>query len=139
MHDKPNRTDLLDAARQTLQREILPHLDGEKKYAGLMIASALATVIRELQGDASHEPVRRVLDQFADLYGQDNVHGAGLDGPERIDALNRHLVREIREGLYDDEPLGPIYPILMEQAIQRLRFSNPDFIEASEYSQPSSD
>jgi len=138
MFDKPNRVDLLDAALRTLQAEVLPSLDGDRKYAGLMVASAIATVMREIESDNNHEPVRRVLDRFADLYGQDNVHHAGVDGEERIHSLNRHLVRDIRDGEFDNDPTGPVYALLLEQALQRLSLSNPKFIDASEYSQPSS-
>ncbi len=138
MFDKPNRADLLAAALRTLQEEILPALDGDRKYSGLMAASAIATVIREIESDSNHEPVRRVLDRFADLYGQDNVHHAGVDGEQRIRALNQHLVRDIRDGEFDDDPTGPIFALLLEQALQRLSLSNPKFIDASEYSQPSS-
>ncbi len=138
MFDKPNRAELLDAALRTLREEILPDLDGDRKYAGLMVASAIATVIREIESDNNHEPVRRVLDHFADLYGQDNVHHAGVDGEQRIRALNQHLIRDIRDGEFDDDPTGPVYTLLLEQALQRLSLSNPKFIDASEYSQPSS-
>jgi len=138
MFDKPNRAELLDAVLRTLREEILPDLDGDRKYAGLMVASAIATVIREIESDNNHEPVRRVLDHFADLYGQDNVHHAGVDGEQRIRALNQHLIRDIRDGEFDDDPTGPVYTLLLEQALQRLSLSNPKFIDASEYSQPSS-
>jgi len=138
MFDKPNRAELLDAALRTLREEIRPDLDGDRKYAGVMVASAIATVIREIESDNNHEPVRRVLDHFADLYGQDNVHHAGVDGEQRIRALNQHLIRDIRDGEFDDDPTGPVYTLLLEQALQRLSLSNPKFIDASEYSQPSS-
>ena len=138
MFDKPNRVDLLEIANETLQREILPHLQDEQRHAGLMVASAIATAMREISGDRSHEPVRRVLDRFANLYGQHNVHHAGGDGEERIQTLNRHLVRDIRDGKFDEDPTEPIFALLMEQALQRLLLSNPSFVEASEYSQPSS-
>ena len=94
--------------------------------------------MREIEGDNNHEPVRRVLDHFADLYGQDNVHHAGVDGEQRIRALNQHLVRDIRDGEFDEDPTGPVYALLLEQALQRLSLSNPKFIDASEYSQPTS-
>ena len=138
MFDKPNRAELLDAALRTLREEILPALDGDRKYAGLMVASAIATVIREIESDNNHEPVRRVLDRFADLYGQENVHHAGVDGEQRIRALNQHLIRDIRDGEFDNDPTGPVCTLLLEQALQRLSLSNPKFIDASEYSQPSS-
>ena len=135
MHDRPDRTELLAAARETLLADVLPRLEGPPRYACLMVASAIAIAVRELEG--GHEPARRVLDGYAGLYGQDNVHDAGADGPSRIAALNRHLARDLRDGAFDDALLGPVHGVLLEQAVQRLRLSNPKFLEASEYSQPS--
>ena len=137
MFDRPNRLELLSNARETLVRDVIPKLDGDEKYACLMVASAIATAVRELESDRSHEKVRRVLDAFAELWGQDNVARAGADGEERIRTLNRDLCRDLRDGTYDDALLGPVYTVLLEQAVQRLRLSNPRFLEASEYSQPS--
>jgi hypothetical protein len=138
MFDKPNRRSLLEAAHQTFSQDILPTLEGDQKYTGLMVASAIATVMREIESDNNHEPLRRVLDRFANLYGQDNVHLSGIDGEERIKALNEHLVLEIRDGEFDADPTGPIFELLMEQALQRLSLSNPKFVEAGGYSQPDS-
>jgi hypothetical protein len=138
MFDKPNRVELLEIANETIRREILPHLQGKQRYAGLMVSSAIATAIREISGDLSHQPLHRVLDRFADLYGQDNVHHPDGDGEERIQALNRNLVHDIRGGKFDEHPTGPIFTLLMEQALQRLSLSNPSFVEASKYSQPTS-
>ena len=136
MFDKPNRSDLLDVALRALREEILPTLEGNQKFAGLMVATAIGTVIREIESGNNHQPVRRVLDHFSNLYGQDNVHHAGVDGEHRIRALNQYLIRDIRRGEFDKDPTGPVFALLMEQAFQRLSLSNPKFLEASEFSQP---
>jgi hypothetical protein len=136
MFDKPNRSDLLDVALRALHEEILPTLEGNQKFAGLMVATAIGTVIREIESGNNHQPVRRVLDHFSNLYGQDNVHHAGVDGEHRIRALNQHLIRDIRHGEFDKDPTGPVFALLMEQALQRLSLSNPKFLEASKFSQP---
>ena len=138
MFDKPNRVELLEIANETIRREILPHLQGKQRYAGLMVSSAIATAMREISGDLSHEPRRRVLDRFTDLYGLDKVHHPDGDGEERIQTINRNLVRDIRGGKFDEQPTGLIFTLLMEQALQRLSLSNPGFVEASKYSQPTS-
>lgn len=137
MFDRPNRLELLSDARETLVREVIPKLDGDEKYACLMVASAIATAIRELESDRSHETVRRVLDAFADVYGQDNVARSGEDGRARIKSLNRDLARDLRDGVFDEVMQGPVFAVLLEQAVQRLSLSNPRFLEASEFSQPS--
>ena len=135
MFDRPDRLDLLAAAETALRDEVLPGLEGGARYTALMVASALAIARRELE--AGNEPARLVLDAFAELYGQDNVHRAGGDSSERVKALMVDLAREIRDGGYDDDLLGPIHAVLQTLVVERLKRSNPRFLEASEYSQPS--
>jgi hypothetical protein len=135
MFDRPDRLDLLLAAETTLLDEVLPSLDGGARYAALMVASAIAIARREVE--AGSEPARTVLDAFAELYGQDNVHRAGGDSGERVRSLLSDLAREIRDGEYDDDLLGPVHGVLTTLVVERLKCSNPRFLEASEYSQPS--
>lgn len=135
MLDRPDRLDLLRAAETALRDELLPGLDGPAKYTALMVASAVAMARREIE--AGHAPVRVVLDAFADFYGQDNVHRAGSDSAERALALMGDLARELREGEHDDALLGPVYDVLHTLVVERLRASNPRFLEVREYSQPS--
>jgi hypothetical protein len=134
MSDRPNRGELLAAAEQTLRDEILPALEGGARYAALMVASAVATARREIEGgDAA---ARRTLDAYAELYGQDNVHRSGGNAEARIAALSRDLAREIRAGTYDDALLGPVFAVLETQVVERLGLSNPRFLTSSGYSQP---
>ncbi|MEQ8818196.1 MAG: DUF6285 domain-containing protein [Thalassobaculum sp.] len=135
MFDRPDRLALLGAAETALRDEVLPGLEGGARYTALMVASALAIARRELE--AGNEPARVVLDAFAELYGQDNVHRAGGDSGERVKALMADLAREIRDGEYDDDLLGPIHAVLQTLVVERLKRSNPRFLEAREYSQPS--
>lgn len=135
MLDRPDPVDLLRAAETAVRDELLPGLDGAAKYTALMVASAVAMARREIE--AGHAPVRAVLDAFADFYGQDNVHRAGSDSAERALALIGDLARELRDGEYDDALLGPVHEVLHAVVAERLRVSNPRFLEAREYSQPS--
>lgn len=135
MFDRPDRLDLLRAAEATLRDEVLPTLDGTARYAALMAASAVAIARREIE--AGNEPARIVLDAFAELYGQDNVYRAGGDSVGRVQALLGDLARELRDGEYDSDLLGPVHGLLQILVAERLKQSNPRFIEAREYSQPS--
>lgn len=139
MLDEPNRDALLTVAEETLKAEVLPTLDGAAKYAALMVLSAIGTARREVA--AGYEPPRHILDAYANLYGQDNVHRAGFDATERIATLNCDLANAIREGEHDEElsEPGPAYDVLRTLVIERLKLSNPRFLLESEYSQPSRD
>lgn len=135
MIDRPDRLALLAAAETTLREDVLPGLDGSTRYAALMVASAIAIARREIE--AGYEPVRVTLDAFAEFYGQDNVHRSGGDSAERLLALMGDLKQELRDGEYDEVLLGPVHGVLSTFVVERLKRSNPRFLEASEYSQPS--
>lgn len=137
MSDRPNRGELLAAAEETMRDEVLPALQGSAKYAALMVAAAIATVRREIE--TGHDASRRTLDAYAELYGQDNVYRSGGNGDERINELSRDLAREIRNGTYDADLLGPVFTVLETQVVERLGLSNPRFLTSSGYSQPGSE
>ncbi|MBO6559937.1 MAG: hypothetical protein JJ959_05345 [Nisaea sp.] len=136
MYEAPGRKALIETALDSFQAEILPELAGDRKYLGLMIASALAMAVRELEADEDADPIRRVLDAFAALYGEDNVARAGADAQTRLDALSRDLTRELREGVYDRDLTGPVQQVLTVLIEEKLKLSNPKFLAAREYSQP---
>lgn len=131
MADRPNREELLAAAEETLREAVLPSLDGQAKYAALMVAAALGTVRREIAAGAGSS--RRTLDAYAGLYGEDNVHRSGQTVEQRITALSRDLASEIRAGAYDRSLLGPVYAVLEVQVVERLRLSNPRFLAGAGY------
>lgn len=136
MFEAPGRKALIETALAAFQEDILPALDGDRKYLGLMIASALATAARELDTDANPGSIQRILDEFAKLYGEDNVARAGCDPEVKLDTLSQDLARELREGLYDTSLTGPVHTLLTVLAEEKLKLSNPKFLAAREYSQP---
>lgn len=137
MYEAPCREALVQTALDSLRNEILPELAGDKKYLGLMIASALAMAARELEADRTGNAAQAVLDGFSVLYGEDNVARAGSDPAARLDSLSRHISRDIREGLYDSDLCAPVLlQLLTVIAEEKLKLSNPKFLAAREYSQP---
>ncbi|WP_028464672.1 DUF6285 domain-containing protein [Nisaea denitrificans] len=136
MFEAPGRKALVETALAAFQDDILPALDGDRKYLGLMIASALATAARELDTDADPGSIQRILDGFASLYGEDNVARAGHEPEMKLDMLSRDLARELREGLYDNALTGPVHALLTVLTEEKLKLSNPKFLAAREYSQP---
>lgn len=136
MFEAPARKALIETALDSFQTDILPNLAGDRKYLGLMIASALAMAVRELDADDEGTAARRVLDAFAVLYGEDNVARSGADIEGRIDALCSDLAKELREGLYDADLTGPVLQVLTVLTEEKLKLSNPKFLAAREYSQP---
>lgn len=135
MSDRADTVRLLQVAESALLSELLPRLKGPDRGTASMVARAIAIARRETE--AGSGPAARVLDAFAEFYGQDNVHRAGGDAAQRVEALTADLARELREGLHDDDLLGPVLTVLRTLVAERLRCSNPAFPETGEFSQPS--
>lgn len=127
MRDRPNGAELLWQAREVLLRELLEHLPDEKRYDGLMIASAMAIAAREIEaGDA---PLRHWRGSLAELYGEADspaVEGAAL--AEELLRLETRLVQEIRGGRRDGD--GRVHALLVEMTRDKLRESNPKALKA---------
>ena len=114
MSDIPDASDLLAAAREALLREVLPALSGDRRYAGLMIANAIAIADREHRSsdDALREEISRLRELLASVTAsaapQDAVQGGlvtGASGPSATAAaLRRALAAAIRAGAFDAAP-----------------------------------
>lgn len=90
MQDKPFGAALLEAARQALAQEVVPHLQGRQRYVALMVANAVGIAAREIEARAA-------------LSGAWERALAGLEG-EGVEAQAEELVAAIRAGRYDAEP-----------------------------------
>ena len=136
MRDAPDALDLLAIARETLLNELVPALPPERRYDALLIASALAAAVRELEaGDA---PEREDLRDLARLLGA----GAGATDPpaaagdaplrEELTRLNARLAAAIRAGAFDAP--GPrraeLVRHLKAATVRKLRETNPKYLAA---------
>ena len=89
MRDKPFGSALLDVVRRTLLQEIAPGLEGERRYAVLMVANAIGIVGREIEQQSLVERAwRGALSRVAE------------DGAD-LDVLAARLVRATRDGEHD--------------------------------------
>jgi hypothetical protein len=113
MSDIPDASDLLATAREALLRELLPALPGDRRYAGLMIANAIAIADREHRsgGDALFQETARLRELLASVTAaapQDADHAGRVPGTggssATVAALRRALVAAIRAGAFDAPP-----------------------------------
>lgn len=120
-------TDLLGAAREALQAELLPGLDGAARYCGLMIANALAMAEREIRLASSARA--RALADYAALYGAAEVSAAGRDEVERLQSLDRRMCADLRAGRFDSEAHERVARLLLERVVRELEVSHPAYLE----------
>ena len=116
--DRPDPATLLEQARNSLLRHVLPGLEGDARYEALMIASSMAIAARE----------------FADGAGIAAEDAAawrafcGVAGEAPLDDLIRDLAREIRAGRRDADPAA--HRLLTDSTRRRLRIANPKLLRA---------
>ena len=113
MLERPDADGLLEAARDVLLRELLPHLPEAKRFEARMVANAMAIARRDTAADAAP-----ALARLCEL----------LDMPDaEPDALLRRLAAEIRAGERDPGRPGNAPAAEALVALTRLRcaVSNP--------------
>lgn len=125
MKQRPDTAGLLEAARRELLETLVPQLSGGEKYAALMVASALATALRDLE--AGDDGDREELALFRALYGGEAIAAAGSDQAAALQALNRRLAAELRVGKWDAMPEA-LQMLLFGQVRLRLARSNPKYL-----------
>jgi hypothetical protein len=112
MRQTPDAANLIAIARKTLLETLLPELPVEKRYAGLMIANALAIAGRQL-AEPPVDDCTVVMTALPDV-------SAGASAEDALDAL----VQAIRSGRFDDDP-APLFAALEIFATDRARVSAP--------------
>jgi hypothetical protein len=102
---------LLALAIETLQADVLPALPSEQRYAGAMVANAIAIARRGLAEEVEAAEWA-LLDQFYD------------EGESTL----RQLALDIREGSLPKEKTARLVAALRSLLIAELRVSNPKFL-----------
>jgi Domain of unknown function (DUF6285) len=122
MRDLPPATDILQTAHTLMRERIIPALPDVERYNGLLIASAMAIVARELANGT--ETARREAaehSRLGALLGQWDT--APVD-------LWRSVARRIRAGEYDPAHPGHEQVLALLRATVRadLELCNPAYL-----------
>ncbi len=131
MQDRPTSAELLEAACAAFTGALLPEFSGEKRYLALMVANALGIVARDLRTSSqSLKQERKRLQELFALPSSEIANSDALQG--EVEALNRRLASEIREGRFDapGQPREEVKAHLLETTRAKLRASNPKHLEA---------
>lgn len=129
MQDRPDVQELLEAVRAFLEEEVVPGLEGPRRFHARVAANLLAIVKRELAGEAAQ--LAAEWERLAVLLG-----GDGGRPPEGLAAL-RAAVRAMSAGLSEriragEADAGPfcaaVRAHLRETVHEKLRVANPRFL-----------
>ena len=122
MRDEPSASALLTLAREVLREKLLVHIPPEDRYSALMVANVMAIAARRI--DNGDEPERRELERLKRIIDLDD---RGLSPREALERGYRRLGSEIRKG--DLSRSRAVYDLLMEQAVEKVRESNPGYLQ----------
>ena len=133
MQDRPSATELLTAVREFLEQDVLPGLEGRKRFHGLVAANVLAIVARELEEeeDALVAEWRRLRELFTIDETQPPGRLAGLRAAVR--ALTERLADRIRAGDADAGPFADaVRAHVRMSVVEKLRVANPKYLGTPE-------
>src|SRR5580765_1346924 len=126
MKDISNAADLIATARNALLNDVLPGLQKEQRYTGLMIANAMAIALREERSgtDAISGEAARIRTLLASIGSVKEVPSDSSTDELRV--LRADLCKAIRAGQFDDDSHSPpLVANLVRTAADWLAISNP--------------
>lgn len=125
MNDRPSAEELLGAVRRFLLDEVVPALDGPRRFHARVAANVVGMVARELaRGDADLRAEWRRLRELLGLAGDEPRDAAALH--EAVRAANEALVRRIRAGEADAGPWRDAVIAHLRSAVaEKLAVSQP--------------
>ena len=127
MSDRPTKLELLAAVRAFIDRELLPELEGVRRFHARVASNVLGIVSREieLEGPA----LRARYARLAELLGSESSPASELGALDRqLEELERELVQRIRAGDADASPWrADLLAHLRESVRERLAICNPEY------------
>jgi len=128
MQDRPTAIELLTSIREFLEQDVLPGLEGRKRFHALVSANVLAIVARELAGEetmlvAEWQRLRKLLDA-------DDAMPARLDDLKAgVTLLTQRLCDRIQAGDADGGAFGAaVRAHVRATVVDKLRIANPKYL-----------
>lgn len=127
MAERPTKIELLEAIRRFVDRELVPELEGVRRFHARVASNALGILAREIELEGPS-----LTRRYAALCGLLNEAGAepgDLAAFEReVDRLERTLTERIRAGEADAGPFRErVLEYLGRCVRERLAINNPDY------------
>jgi aminoglycoside phosphotransferase (APT) family kinase protein len=113
LHDRPTMLELLDASREALGDDVLPHVEGRPAFQLRVVLRALGIVRRELAQQQEHTA----------------LHAAALSAVGCAD--ERELARAIREGTLSERDPG-VLAAVRATVRAKLEAANPAYLRKTE-------
>ena len=130
MQDRPSAIELLEAAADFVDSEIVTATSGRVQFQSRVVANVMRIVAREIRDE---DPFARAeMRSLAALLKCEQPHVHGLDDVRRATAkLNEELSKKIRAGEADRGPWRAEVLAAVRQIVEnKLSIANPRYLEA---------
>jgi alcohol dehydrogenase class IV len=131
MQDRPTALELLAAVRAFLEDDLVPTLEGRRRFHALVAANVLGIVERELAGE--EEQLARQWDRLADLFALEPSNRPAALGALRaaVRELETRLAASIRSGDADGGAhAGRVRAHVRATVQEKLAVANPRILRA---------
>jgi hypothetical protein len=128
MQDRPTAVELLNAVREFLEQDVMPGLEGRKRFHALVSANVLAIVARELAGEETMLVAE--WERLRNLLATDDAAPARLTELRMaVEMLTHRLCDRIRAGDADAGPFGDaVRAHVRATVVDKLRIANPKYL-----------
>jgi alcohol dehydrogenase class IV len=129
MQDRPTSIELLEAAADFVDREIVPAIEGARQFQARVVANVMRIVAREIQQE---DPAARIeVKALARLLGRDAPHLHSLEDLRKASAsMVEELSARIRAGDADSGSWrSEVLSVVRQSVEDKLRIANPRYLE----------
>jgi hypothetical protein len=129
MQDRPTSVELLEAAADFVESELVPAVQGARQFQARVVANVMRVVAREIKLE---DPlVRSEVKALARLLGHDAPHLHSLnDLCAAAVSMGEELTTKIRAGEADDGDWRREVLAVVRQSVEdKLRIANPRYLE----------
>jgi len=129
MQDRPTSVELLEAAADFVESELVPAIQGARQFQARVVANVMRVVAREIR--LEDRLVRSEVKALAHLLGYDAPHVHSLDDLRAAAmSMGNELTARIRAGEADDGDWRKGVLAAVRQSVEdKLRIANPRYLE----------
>ena len=130
MQDRPTSVELLEAAADFVDSELVPAVQGARQFQARVVANVMRVVAREIKLE---DPlVRSEVKALARVLGHDAPHLHSLnDLCAAAVSMGEELTTKIRAGEADDgDWRGEVLAVVRQSVEDKLRIANPRYLES---------
>lgn len=124
MQDRPTAEELLKAARDFCERDLLPNLTGRVQFHARVLQNVLGILEREWSGEEA--AVRAEYDRLKQLLELDEPPPSFAALRDAVRNANQELSQKIRAGELDDR-MDETLDALDETVREKLAIANPSW------------